>query len=364
MNKRPRILLTIPNFDRAGSGKVVYDLLKGLDKQKFDLEIACRHDRGSFFKEVEALGCRIHLFDTTTPYRPYWNLFSRIKRIRDFFRANQYDIVHSWQWSSDWTEALAARWAGVKWIYTKKAMSWGNIHWKIKSRLASFIININDEMQGYYPQKRAQALIPLGIDTEYYKRAKPLSKNADTSEFKVVMVANLVPVKGAEVLIRAIKALDDSSIKLKILGNKENEYGRRLEQQVDDLEMNHQVEFLGKRPDIRPYVEGADLYVIPTLDMGRKEGMPMSLVEAMSMGVPIIGSDISGINFVLKQFPDLLVKAGDVQALSKKIAYMKALSAESRQAIGESLREFCVNNFRLAYFIRAHEDLYIKLYRS
>src|SRR5690606_24436535 len=148
-----KILYTIPNFDTAGSGKVVYDLVKGLDKEKFEVEVACSNNRGTLFKEVENLGIPIHILETTTKYRPYFTLIYRLKPIRDFFKIHKYDIVHSWHWSSDWTEAFAARWAGSKWIYTKKAMSWGNRHWKIRSYLANFVITINDEMHGYFPKK-------------------------------------------------------------------------------------------------------------------------------------------------------------------------------------------------------------------
>ena len=48
-----KILFTIPNFDTSGSGKVVYDLAKNLDKEKFDISIACRNNKGVFFKEIE-----------------------------------------------------------------------------------------------------------------------------------------------------------------------------------------------------------------------------------------------------------------------------------------------------------------------
>src|SRR5690554_4433857 len=104
-----KILYTIPNFDTAGSGKVVYDLVRGLDKSKFEVEIACQHDRGEFFKEVEALGVPIHFLETTVEYRPYISLLPRLRPIIKFFKQNEYDIIHSWHWSSDWTEVLAAR---------------------------------------------------------------------------------------------------------------------------------------------------------------------------------------------------------------------------------------------------------------
>lgn len=358
MDKKIKILYTIPNFDKAGSGKVVYDLLKELDRNVFTIEVACRHENGYLFKEVEKLGIPIHLLETTTNYKPYFTLLFRIKNIARFLKKNKYDIVHSWDWSSDWTEVLAARMAGVKWIYTKKAMSWGNKHWKIRSYLANFIVTINNEMKQYFPNKKAQQLIPLGINTDYYSPEKFTNQTENNETFKIIVVANLVPVKGVEVLIKAIKGLKDASVTLKIVGNKDNDYGKSLENLCDALQLQDQVFFLGKKPDVRPYIANSDVYVIPTLNEGRKEGMPIALVEAMSMGIAVLGSNISGINYVLKDFPDLLFKASSVLELQECLKKMKAKSFEDRKQIGNALRRYCVDNFTVEKFVKAHETLY------
>jgi glycosyltransferase involved in cell wall biosynthesis len=356
-----KILYTIPNFDTAGSGKVLYDLVKGLDKGLYEVEIACSSNNGAFFKEIESLGVPIHIVETTTTYRPYLTLLSRIRRIRKFIRENKYDIVHSWHWSSDWTEALATRLAGTKWIYTKKAMSWGNRHWKIRSFLANFIITINDEMRDYFPKKKNQKLIPLGIDTTYYNpKLFPEKLNANNT-FNIITVANLVPVKGIEILLKALKKCNDPTMKLTVLGDNTNDYGLYLTSVCKQLNIDEQVNFLGKKPDVRPYIAASDLYVIPTLNEGRKEGMPMALVEAMSMGVPVLGSDISGINFVLKDFKTLLFEAGNEEVLSKKIKGLKLFPVQERKKLGYSLRTYVKKNFNYRKFITAHELLYAEI---
>jgi glycosyltransferase involved in cell wall biosynthesis len=356
-----KILYTIPNFDTAGSGKVVYDLVKGMDKERFEVEVACASNRGVFFKEMESLGIPIHIFETTTSYRPYFTLFSRIKPIKAFFKENKYDIVHSWHWSSDWTEALAARWAGAKWLYTKKAMSWGNKHWKIRSYLANFIITINDEMRAYFPNRKNQQLIPLGIDTDYYNPAFFPATETENEDFNIISVANLVPVKGIEILIGAIKKLNEPTIKLTVLGDNANEYGRYLETVCKELNIEQQVQFIGKKTDVRSFITASDLYVIPTLNEGRKEGMPMALVEAMSMGVPVLGSNISGINFVLKDFENLLFEAKNESQLAQKIQWLMDLQNIKREALGTDLRNYVVQNFSYQNFIGNHEDLYAGL---
>ena len=355
-----KILFTIPNFDTAGSGKVVYDLVRGLDKSKFEVEIACQHGRGGFFKEVKALGVRIHFLETTVAYRPYISLLSRLNPVIKFFKQNKYDIVHSWHWSSDWTEVLAARLAGVKWVYTKKAMSWGNRHWKIRSLMANFIVTINNEMKGYFPYKKAQKLIPIGIDTNYYKPSKVRpSEISDT--FNVITVANLVPVKGIEILIYAIELMKDNSVNLKIVGDNENPYGQKIIKLCRDLKLKNQIEFVGKVKDVRPLIEEADVYIIPTLDEGRKEGMPMALVEAMCMAVPVLGSNISGINFVLNEFNNLLFPAGNSEELKEKLVTIKKMSLKERTSLGNTLRDHCIHNYSMEGFITEHELLYKSL---
>jgi len=104
---------------------VVYDLVKNLDRSVFEPEICCFHTRGSYFKEIEKLDVKIHLFRFAIAYRPFFTFpFSLLKTVR-FFRTHRFDLIHSWHWSSDFSEPLAAKLAGVPYVYTKKAMGWG-----------------------------------------------------------------------------------------------------------------------------------------------------------------------------------------------------------------------------------------------
>ena len=260
MSRKIKVLFTISNFNTAGSGKVVYDLVNGLDKSKFDIEIACEDSNGAFFKTMESLGLPIRIFRTKTHYRPYHTLLFRIWNISKFYKKHQYDLIHSWQWSNDWTEAMAARLIGIKWIYTKKAMGFRSKHWKIKSWLAHFIVTINDEMRDYFPNKKAQALIPLGIDTEYYcSDTFKKNKTTNTSKFNIITVANLVPVKGIEVLLQAVKELNNASLHVTILGANDNDYGQEMMALSKALGIDNQVDFIGKQLDVRPYIAKSDL---------------------------------------------------------------------------------------------------------
>jgi glycosyltransferase involved in cell wall biosynthesis len=334
----------------------VYDLASQLDKDRFKVSIVCNHDRGLFFKEVEALKLPIHLISFTSSLRPYFSLLNRVRPFKIFLKIQKVDLVHSWHWSSDWSEALACQLARVPFIYTKKSMGWGNVHWKIRSYLSRFIITVNTQMKAFFPNKKAQELIPLGLDTYYYNN-DGFSILENRSTFKLITVANLVAVKNIEMLLHAMHTIKHLTIHLDIIGDMRNDYVSTLKTLVKDLQLETQVSFLGKHLDVRPLLAQADLYVIPS----KKEGMPMALVEAMAMQLPVLGSNIPGIAYVLQDFPDLLFSLSDVNGLASKIETMYAMSEEERQNLGDSLRDYCVRHFSIETFIKRHEDLYLKL---
>lgn len=352
MLNRIRILYTIPNFDTAGSGKVVYDLAKGLDKSKFEVIIACKHNKGEFYKTVETLGVPVYFIDATTPIRPYYTFLKRLHPFKSFLKEHKIDVVHSWHWSSDWSEVLACRLMGIPFVYTKKAMGWGNVHWKIKSYLSNFIITVNSDMRNFFPYKKRQQLIPFGLDTEFYN-PESVPKPTGKSEFKIVTVANLVPVKGIETLIKALSMVNPI-IKLDIIGDTRDPYAASLQNMVIDLKFQERVRFLGKQADVRKLLVAADLYVIPS----KQEGMPMALVEAMCMGLPVLGADVPGIRDLLKDFKEYMFPGSDSEALAHKIEIIFNKPAEEREALGMELREYCLSHFGMSQFVRSHEILY------
>lgn len=361
MAKRIKILYTIPNFDTAGSGKVVFDLVKRIDKTVFDPEICCFHNKGKFFKEVEKLGIKIHLFRFATSYRPLITFPFRVLNIYRFFKRNHFDVIHSWHWSSDISEPLAAKLARIPFVYTKKAMGWGNRSWLWRSKLSTNIIAINNDMmwQFFSKMKYKTTQIPLGVDIDFFR---PLQKSYCTpdgmklkkTDFVIVSIANLVPVKGIEILLKAVQQLEDKSIKVFIIGDDKNEYAQELKLRFID----EAIYFIGKQLDIRPYLALADVFVIPTKDEGRKEGMPIAPLEAMASQRIVLGSKVSGIKDILKEFPECLFRADDVTDLVGKIEYVKGLSLKERVLIANSMRVYIEKKLSLEECINNHDKFY------
>lgn len=361
MTKRIKILFTIPNFDTAGSGKVVYDLVKGLDKSRFEPEICCFHDKGAFFETVKTLGVPIHLFHFTTPYRPMFSFPFRVFTISRFFKKHRFDLIHSWHWSSDISEPLAAKLAGIPFVYTKKAMGWGSKYWTYRSQLSSKIITINDDMVNAYFSKSLSKVEPiaLGIDTHYFQPNLSFDLNRTqlqikSTDFVILTVANLVAVKGIEILIQAVQQLNQDSLQLLIVGAYDNDYGQWLKETYE----SETVRFFGKQMDVRSYLDLADVFVIPTKDEGRKEGLPIAPLEAMALGKIVIGSNISGIKDILKFFPNQLFEASNVEDLKAKLEYVIQLNKVDRQHLEQQMVAHVQTHYEMDQFINKHEALY------
>jgi len=364
-----KVLFIIPNFDTAGSGKALLNLAMGLDKNKFEAHIACLHNRGIFFKIVKESDIPIHVFDYLSPARPIGKLLKNSWKISRILKGIKPDIIHSFHYSADYTEALAAKMAGIPWVFTKKNMSWGGASaraWKLRSALAKGIIVQNTDMLvQFYPHRNNVKLIPRGVNIEKFAPKTPdvsvrEKMQTELNNRLIICVANFVPVKGIELLLQAFNVLIPyyPNWKLWLVGDDANEYGQKLKSLVFENNLQAKVLFSGKQSDIVSYLNHAEIFVLPTLDEGRREGSPVAMLEAMANGKVVIGSAVPGIKDQLKEFPNHLFNPGNWEDLKTKLeVFMKSPSSEN-QRLGKQFSELAKRKFSIETEILKHEEFY------
>ena len=373
MPESRKILYTIPNFDTAGSGKALINIANRLDRSRFEPHICCSHDRGIFFKEVIASGIPVHLHQTTVDMIPRIKGLLSSNKLALFFRSLKMDLIHSFHYGPDYSEPLAARLAGIPWVYTKKNMNWGGKSkngWKLRTLLASHILAQNKDMiKNYFPGKKNVSLVPRGVDTEEFspkpKDRKLLEKYQIRKDEKVILaVANLVPVKGIDILLNSFELLSEkhNSIRLFIVGDKENDYGRKMEAKTIQSPCSARIHFTGKVQNVSDYYSIADVFVLPTLDEGRREGCPVSLLEAMASGLPVVASDIPGVKDILYSFPEHMFEAGNAVHLINKINEYFQINSE--KTVGKVFRNFIKKKYSIDREVYQHIKIYKKLFIS
>lgn len=370
--KKIKVLYTIPNFDTAGSGKALLQLAKGLDPAVFEVAILCLHDRGAYFETVKQSGIPVYITDFLPKERPLLSMFQACWKLAQYFKNLQPDLIHSFHYSSNYTEPLAAKMAGIPWVFTKKNMSWGGASknsWRLRSFLATKIAVQNTDMQQmFYPSSSKTVLIPRGVSLTAFKPDVPKPEirtrmKTETDKRIIICVANLVPVKGIEVVIAAFEKIADVFPQwvVWIIGDDNNAYADQLKQTVVAKQLEHQILFSGKQLDVKPFLDQAELFVLPTLDEGRKEGSPVALLEAMANGKVVLGSNISGINDQLALFPDFLFPAGNVEELEQKLKQLLLLDPISIKQLGQQFQQHVASHYSLSLEIERHSALYLSI---
>lgn len=374
MAKRIRILYTIPNFDTAGSGQHLLTLINNLDSDYFEAQIACLHDKGVLFQEIQNSNIKIHTIKLYANARPIVHMCKECYKLSKKFKKIAPDIIHSYNYAADYTEPIAAKMAGIKWVYTKKNMSWKGPSyrgWRLRTFLANGIIAQNSDMirDFFYNNKKAK-LIPMGIDIDEYKKQQINSRvlekwNIDTGTRVIMSVANLIPIKGMEILIKAFEGLyrDYTNWVLMIVGNDKSNYAMDLKKYLDNkTNLKERVIFTGVQKNVRELLNIAEIYVQPTLKIGGGEGGPVATLEAMANGKIIIGSNISGIrDQLLDQFPHHLFTAGNITDLKQKLNQFMENDKNTNNRIGKNFYNYVKETFNISIQKQKSELFYLNI---
>ncbi|MCS6922926.1 MAG: glycosyltransferase, partial [Fimbriimonadales bacterium] len=169
----------------------------------------------------------------------------------------------------------------------------------------------------------------------------------------IVHIGRFTKQKNHEMLIRAFAQLrPPASARLLLVG--EGELQPQMEQLVRDLGLAEQIRFLGVRSDIPELLNASDIFVLPS----RWEGNPMSVMEAMAAGLPVVATAVGGVpELVENGASGLLVPSDDVAALAQALQTLVD-NPSLRATMGHKARQVAQERFDARAMTRAYESLY------
>ncbi len=363
-NSRIRVLFTIPNFETAGSGKALLNIVIRLDKNEYEAHIMCTHRGGSLFRVVESSGIPLHVMEYTTPMRPLLRGLRRCAHVAREFKKINPDIIHSFHYAPDYSEALAAKIAGVKWVYTKKNMNWGGTSknaWKLRSWLADAIVVQNSEMiHSFFPTSKKLQLIPRGVNCPEFADQLNSDNNAKLPHKILLNVSNLVPVKGVEIILKAMCQLNLERkwpIILRLVGDDNSEYAGQLKSWIIEWELTNQVVFMGKQAEVAREYTQADVFILSSY----KESSPVALLEAMAAGTPVLSSNTAGAREIMGDFAEQLFEVGDYKELAGKIKWLLSIEQKELRLLINRQRERVESRHTIEGEVRKHESMYTQI---
>ena len=209
---------------------------------------------------------------------------------------------------------------------------------------------IISECQGNYREK--VHVVHCGVDTEVFRaRSHETPYEKGENPFMILCVGTMHEVKGQAYLIEACRQLHEKGFNFECHFVGDGPDKESLNEHVEQAGLSDKIRFHGRltRDEIARLLLDADVLAapsVPTRD-GRREGIPVVLMEAMGSAVPVIASSLSGIpELVNDQLTGLLVPPRDATSLAR--ALERCLKdSELRRRLGRAGREKVVGEFDL-----------------
>jgi len=281
------------------------------------------------------------------------------------FKETHPDVVHLHNPTPTVYAAMAARMAGVPSIISTRHSLVAPPRKLVVELKYAFAAGFCDWVAGICDATtnnlRSLHSVPARKITRVYNGAEPLSRTAKEqrppkSGFTLVYVGRLAAVKNHPMLLKAFRAALQSMPGLRLWMVGEGSERTTLESLAVELGITSQVTFWGQQLDVAPFFSAADAIIMSSLS----EGVPMSLLQAFSLGVPAIVTDVGGMAEVVR-----LAKAGftvipaDTAEMAEAILRMAAGDAEREQ-----FSKNAIEAFHAHFTLQKTADAYMDLYRN
>lgn len=337
---RIRICRVITRLNIGGPAQHVILLTSGLSEQFETLLVAGREEtgEGNMLDLARAKGIQPFLIpELGREIRPLHDTVAFVKLYR-LFQQWRPHLVHTHTAKAGALGRLAARAARVPvvvhtfhgHIFDGYFPPWeGRLFLAIERLLAKCttrIIALSEGQRRELLQRKigdeAQlAVLPLGLKLDPFLTAPAkngqLRRELGLPEERLIgIVGRLVPIKGHETFLQAARLVAERLPSCRFLMVGDGPERPRLERRAKVLGLSSKVLFLGWRRDLDRIYADLDLCVLSSYN----EGTPVSLLEAMAAGVPVVATRVGGVkDLITHEETGLLVRPGDAQALAEAI---------------------------------------------
>lgn len=141
-------------------------------------------------------------------------------------------------------------------------------------------------------------------------------KHRNKDEYQLLSIGSLAQMyKSPDIVIKTIKRLNDNHINCKLIWLGDGVFRIQMEQLCQELNISHKIEFKGNvsTDEVKRHLEKSDIFILAS----RIEGLPRAIIEAMSIGLPCVGTNVGGIPELISA--EVLVPKNNEIALFEKI---------------------------------------------
>jgi glycosyltransferase involved in cell wall biosynthesis len=202
------------------------------------------------------------------------------------------------------------------------------------------------------------AVIPNGVDTgEFF----PSDSQPRHACLRIGVAARLVPEKGLGPLLEAFARLGEDGLEAELLIAGDGTLLSSLQEQAAALGRSRSVHFLGLVQNMGHFWRSVDVAVLPSI---AAEGLPLTILEAMATGLPVVATRVAGAPEVIQDASNgVLVPPGDVSALVDALR-RAARDPQWRRALGRSALQTVREHFSMDAISRRIGAIYARRSRA
>lgn len=358
----------------GGLGKFMIKLMERCSNDQFFFIFQQFPASQEMVRRFEACGAKIEVMNTASGMQAIRNIpqFIRlIKRIKP-------DIIHFHFANSFFIYAPIAKWLGVKKLYKTqhcclttdgstqvtckkqfnlrtKLFSWDGKVYRFFDKIIMCGDYVQEQFEKVYGKSDHYQRIYFGVEpvkilSEKEKEALRNKLHIEEKDTVITTVAFADPIKGVDVLVKAIPFIKSLSFKVVIVGiNPEVPFGRYLHNLAKELEVEDRIRWIGITDRVADYLSISNIYCQPS----RSEALTLAVCEAKSASLPIVGSNVGG----LPEISNELFRNEDAEDLADKLTMMIENHEVRKTLSMKSYNEY-VNSFDMKQGVEAYAQLY------
>lgn len=361
-----QLLVTMPV---GGAEIMVADIAAGLDPGRFEVVTACLGEPGPMGEELRRQGKRVISLGLDLKRT---SAFGLVRRVRELLKEIRPDILHTHLYHANLYGRVAALGLGLPGVVATVH----NIYARVKrhrclanyllARLADYVLVFSPQVRedvfrfDRVPPSRLRMLTPgVRLAEMNSPEGKEVAKTRlGISGFCLGNVARLEEQKGHEDLLAAVSRIHREIPDLTVLLVGDGTRRGHLQALTQESGLEQVVRFLGTRRDIPEILQALDVFVMPS----RWEGIPLTLLEAMGCGLPVISTRVGRAPEIIRDGENgRLTPVADSAALAQAILELYR-EPEKRQQWGDEARRTVKEKYTLEHFLEQFAAIYLELY--
>ncbi|MEI6749922.1 MAG: glycosyltransferase family 4 protein [Bacteroidota bacterium] len=327
--KRIKVLEAIRQGKIGGGETHVLELVSKMEKTVFE-PVVLSFTQGPMVQQLQSLGIEVYVIETERSFdRKIW------KKVRDFIRKNEFDIVHAHGTRANSNVFWAAKSLKLPLVYTVHGWSFHQdqpvLVKKMRELSEMFLTSVststicvsnsnqNDGIRGW--KMKRSVVIYNGINTEKFNPGleyKSVRKEFDIADDKTLIgfIVRMTIQKDPFILIKAMRIVMQKTNDVVLLMVGDGDLKQEAVQMVNELNLSSNIIFEDFRQDVPDVLKAIDIYCLPSL----WEGLPIGVLEAMSMSKVVIATPVDGTKEIMTDMENgILVPVRDEQKLAEAI---------------------------------------------